>query len=126
MKAHHPPASLDSESDTDPVPAPARKPRGRILGFLALLFIGLAVLVIGYEAYLWAESGRYRMLTLGELWYRVDAAGLNLAQALVQRYLSPGAWDVVVVPLLLRVAWPTFMLSGLVVLTLAYLRRRRR
>jgi hypothetical protein len=125
VKAHTPPVSLGSEPDTTPVPAPARKPRGRLLGLLAFLFIGLAVLVIGYEAMLWAESGSYRMLTLGELWYRLDASGLNLAQAIVQRYVSPAAWDYAVVPMLLRVAWPTFMLSGLVVLTLAYLRRRR-
>ncbi len=46
----------------------------------------------------------------GELWFRLDAASLNLVQALVQRYLTPALWDPAIVTLL---QWPAWLVAAI-------------
>ncbi|TVQ35279.1 MAG: hypothetical protein EA356_08320 [Geminicoccaceae bacterium] len=50
---------------------------------------------------------------LGELWFNLDPFSLNLTQAVVQRYLHPGLWDAVLLPVLFQ---PTALVTGLLAL----------
>lgn len=119
-------ADLAKTSEATESQAPKRKASllRRFLLFFALVFLALAVVSLGYELLLWVETGRYRVLTLGELWYSVDPGGLNLAQAIVQRYVSPDLWDGPILALLLRPGWPTFAFSGVLLLIVTRLFRR--
>jgi hypothetical protein len=64
-------------------------------------------------------SGRAVSLKpLGQVWYEADAGSLNLAQALVERYLFPRLWDPVITTLL---NWPAFVLPLALAALLAFL-----
>jgi hypothetical protein len=96
----------------------------RVLGWLFLL-AGVAAfgrdLLRSFDA-----GGAFRLSALGELWYALDPGSLNLAQAVVQRYLWAPLWDPGLITLLL---WPAaFVLGGLglVLLVLGRLGRARR
>ena len=71
------------------------------------------------------DAGAWRVLALGEIWYEIDAASLNFAQAVVQRYLWPFLWEPVITSVLLLPGWAAFGAPGLV-LAWAFRRRRRR
>ena len=53
---------------------------------------------------------------LGELWFRLAPASLNLTQAVVQRYVHPALWDGVLLPLLLQ---PTVLVATVLALIFA-------
>lgn len=105
------------------------------MGFLrgigwALLLI--AVLVIAYGIYIWQGGVPVFEETGGEHWFKTDQESLNLAQAIIQRYLHPSIWDPFLVNILL---WPVGAALGLVfavfavpgiVLVTVFRRRRRR
>ena len=40
-----------------------------------------------------APSGDRRLASIGELWFAIDPAGINVTQAVIQRYLHPSIWD---------------------------------
>lgn len=62
--------------------------------------------------------------SLGEVWYALAPGSLNLAQAVVQRYISPALWDPVIIWVL---GQPATAVSGLIAaaLTALYVLRRR-
>lgn len=92
----------------------------RVLGWL-FLFACLAVLVgDGVSA---LQTGTFRFVAAGELWYRLDAGSLNLLQALIEQYVSTWLWDKVFVPGLLLPAFLLLLVPGV---SLSYLARRRR
>ena len=57
-----------------------------------LLFLALGGLVHGLV------QGEF--ITLGELWFRLNRFSLNLAQAVIERYIVSALWDFVLAPLL--------------------------
>ncbi|MDA0655911.1 MAG: hypothetical protein O2912_05835 [Proteobacteria bacterium] len=93
------------------------------------VFVGLLFAILG--AGLWIY-GADITLSAGKLWYDLDSASLNTVQALIQRYIHPGLWDSVVVPLINRPAWEAFAILVLVftlvggLMSSAGRRRRRR
>jgi hypothetical protein len=94
---------------------------GRFLGWL-IIIAGLAVLardvIAGIETGVWAP------IALGQLWFDIDRSSLNLAQAVVQRYISPVLWDPVIVWVLYRWAFAIFLILGAIFLSV--FRRRAR
>ena len=96
---------------------------GRSIGWLLLL---LAAAAAGYEAVGALDSGVWRLRALGEIWYEIDAASLNFAQAVVQRYLWPFLWEPVITSVLLLPGWAAFGAPGLVLAWVCRRRRRRR
>lgn len=98
----------------------------RFVGRL-LVLIGLLFALLG--AGLWL-SGADITVPAGQLWFQMDSASLNTTQSFIQRYIHPGLWDGVIVPLLQRPAWEAVailvlafaLVSGL----LASIGRRRR
>jgi hypothetical protein len=86
------------------------------------LLAGAAVLARDVAAYF--DSHLWAPIVLGQLWYELDRSSLNLAQAVIQRYVSPVLWDRIVVAVLLCWVWAVLVGLGGVMLVLA--RRRRR
>ena len=95
----------------------------RMAGWLLLL---LAVAVLGYEAVAALDSGTWRVHALGEIWFAIDVGSLNLAQAVIQRYLWPFLWEPVITSVLLLPGWAVFGAPGLVLAWTGRTRRRRR
>ena len=87
---------------------------GRILGWLVLLS-GLAVLARDVMAGI--ETGEWTPIALGQLWYDIDSSSLNLAQAVVQRYISPVLWDPVILGLLYCWAFAVLLVLGATLLS---------
>ena len=109
---------------------------GRIIGWIFLL-IGLFVLSrdlillgIGYDLFAWLNTRHAAPIVLGELWYAINPASLQLLQPAIQRHIHPALWDWVVQPMLLWWAWPVFTVIGGALLALCRRRgdrpRRRR
>jgi hypothetical protein len=92
---------------------------GRLIGW-ALLLAGIIVAI--QDGLVWYETHVFQFSSGGEVWYKVDRDSLNLAQAVVQRYLSPDIWEAGILPALV---WPaTATLAGLGLILLLLFRRR--
>lgn len=98
----------------------------RLTGYL-LLFAAAASLA--FEVTLAFGGDGYRMVMIGELWFRIDqglgTASLNVSQAVIQRYVSPWLWENVVQGALEFPAWPCFAVFGLVLVWISVWRYRR-
>ena len=95
----------------------------RMAGWLLLL---LAAAALGFEAMAALDSGTWRVRALGEIWFAIDVGSLNLAQAVIQRYLWPFLWEPVITSVLLLPGWAVFGAPGLVLALTGRTRRRRR
>ena len=95
----------------------------RALGWL-LLFASIAVLVDDSITAL--QTGSFRLVAAGELWYRLDTGSLNLLQSVIQRYISVWAWDTIFVPVLLAPALVVLFVPAAVLLLLTRKRKRQR
>ncbi|NIZ00517.1 hypothetical protein [Thalassospira lucentensis] len=95
----------------------------RALGWV-LLFASIAVLVDSSITAL--QTGSFRLVAAGELWYRLDAGSLNYLQYMVQTYISVWAWDNLFVPVLLAPALVVLFVPALLLLLLARKRKRQR
>lgn len=66
-----------------------------------LVVLGLATLFAGFAA----TTAMMGAGALGTFWFRADPGSLNAFQAGVQRYVAPGLWTSIVVPVLRQPAW---------------------
>ena len=96
---------------------------GWIVGWLLVL---AALAAVGYETFGWLSGSGYRLRALGELWFELDPASLNIAQAAIQRHVWPWLWDGVALKLLLVPAWAFFGAPGILLAWGCRRRRRRR
>ena len=96
---------------------------GRIIGWVLLL---AALAAAGYEAMAAINSGGWRPIALGELWYRLDRGSLNLIQAVVQRYIAPWLWEPGIASILRLPGWVVFGVPAGLLLWLCRNRRSRR
>jgi hypothetical protein len=113
---------------------PAEGGHDRRMGVLKVLgqvFVALGAAMLGIGAWL-RFAGHDLTMPAGQLWFTVDKASLNLTQAIIQRYVSAGLWDSVMVPLLLLPGWKAigllFLICGAIggLLLIVAARRRRR
>ena len=94
----------------------------RILGWILVL---LALGAAAYEIMVAINGpGGWRMIALGELWFKLHPHSLNAFQAGIQRYLTPWLWEPVITTILLWPGWLVFGVPGLLAVILC--RRRRR
>lgn len=94
----------------------------RIVGWVLLL---LACAALGWDLAVWAREGSFEPMSGGDLWASIHRPGLNLVQAVIQRYILPDLWDYVVLPILLTPLWQVLALPGLVIALLCRRRGRR-
>ena len=90
----------------------------RLLGWLLLLPAGC---VIGWELAILAETGTFRLYTLGELWFELHPASLSAYRGMVEQHVSSMLWDKILAPMLLRQAVVVFALPGLALTTIPWL-----
>ena len=76
----------------------------RRFGYLLLL---LAIFLVALDFYQWFETGEFSVTALGARWFALHPASLNLAQAVIERYIWPPLWDPAITTLLL---WPSWVL----------------
>jgi hypothetical protein len=96
---------------------------GRVIGWVALL-AGAAVLM--RDLLVWIDTKHWAPLALGQLWYDLNRSSLNLAQAVIQRYIHPFLWDPIIVSILLSWAFVVLMFLGALLLVAFRNRRPRR
>ena len=92
-----------------PDPEPRQIRRHRRLAALGTVLVVIAAAAFGYEMLAAVGGGGWRIVPTGELWFAIDTGSLNLAQAVVQRYVHPGLWDPVIAGLL---QWPLWSILG--------------
>jgi hypothetical protein len=95
---------------------------GRLIGWVAFL-AGAAVLV--RDVLVWIYTKHWGPIALGQLWFSLDRSSLNLAQAVVQRYIHPFLWDPIIVSILLSWAFAVLMIVGVLLLVVFRKRVRR-
>jgi hypothetical protein len=81
----------------------------QVAGTIGRALAAVACVALAYELDAYSETGAYRAIPLGELWFNVHVASLNLIQAVVQRYLHPFLWDPIITTVL---QWPAWSLLG--------------
>jgi hypothetical protein len=84
---------------------------------VGVLFLLVAATALAFEVMAFAQTGSYRMVPSGELWFMIHVGSLNLIQAITQRYIHPALWDPVIAALL---QWPAWSLLGAPGIVLAY------
>jgi len=87
----------------------------RALGWVLL---ALAVGTVVHDGLVWWSEGALRLLSLGELWSRIDLDSLNRVQSGVQNHLSTGLWSGLAVPILKLPALASFVIGGVAFLWL--------
>ena len=96
-----------------------------VVRVFGLLFVLAALGVLAVDLTGTAEGAGVSLMPLGQLWYGLDPGSLNLAQAVIERYIWVVLWD----PLLLTVLqWPAavvFAVLGGALLALDFLRIRK-
>jgi hypothetical protein len=94
-----------------------------VLRFIVYIFAILAVAAAGYEAFQAVSNDGWKMIALGELWFKLDAQSLSVSQAGIQRYVAPWLWEPVITTILL---WPGWAVFGVPALLLMWAGRKRR
>ena len=92
----------------------------RIFGVWLLIAAFIVLVVDGTRS---IASNRLLPMLVGEAWFKFDAAGLSIAQAAVERHVSPVVWDPVITSLL---TIPVCVALGVLALLFLWLGRRRR
>lgn len=94
---------------------------GRVIGWILL---ALGFMALGHDFLNYLNSDAWQSILLGELWYMLDAQGLNFTQAIIQRYLFPALWDPTITTVLLWPAWADFIVPGMVFLIIFHKRKK--
>ena len=66
------------------------------------LTAAIIILFMDWQA---TQGTAFQATRAGELWHQVSPTGLNLTQAIIERYISPALWSAVMLPLLLAPVW---------------------
>jgi hypothetical protein len=87
----------------------------RTLGWLLIL---LATAVLGSELFTLADTGRFELSSLGEVWNGFHPESLRVVQTSVEGHVSVALWNDLLAPLLPYKAVLVFALPGVVLAAL--------
>ena len=90
-----------------------------------LLLVG-ALVVGARDINRYVETESYEPLVGGELWYDLHAPSLNLAQAVIERYVLVALWDPLILTILQIPAWVLFAVPGILLSVFCRAGRRQR
>lgn len=76
----------------------------RIIGGWFLLAAVIALVYDGTKT-LGSGDGEIVMTPLGQHWFNIHAASLNISQAAIERHVAPWLWDPVITSILTTPAW---------------------
>ena len=85
----------------------------RVLSTFGLLLALFGLAVLAYDVAQAVEYGGFQMTAVGDIWYGIHAASLNLVQAVIERYLWPPLWDPLLTTILLWPAGIFYLVIGL-------------
>lgn len=91
----------------------------RILAWLLLL---AALVAAGAELIGSLQAGTWTPITAGEVWFKTHLYSLNLAQAIIQRYIHPAIWDPGIVTVLLWPAWLVALVPAVVLMVIGLMK----
>ncbi len=94
--------------------------------FFGWLFALATFAVAAWELFARDPEKGFQLRPAGELWKHIDLGSLNLVQAVIERYIWPRLWVQVVFKQLLLPSILIPLVPELVLLTLCYMRVRRR
>jgi hypothetical protein len=94
-----------------------------LLRLSGLWICALALLGLVLDGVHSIAANEFVIKSLGETWFKFDNASLNLVQAVIQRHLHPLIWDPTIQTIL---TMPTWLVGGIIGLSLIYLGRKRR
>lgn len=94
-----------------------------IIRILAWIVFCFAMAVMGAEALVFVESGRYHPLTLGAVWQNFHMLSYIRTEEMVRALLSPKLWDPLLVAVLNCPTWA--LLAGSAFVLWAGPRRHR-
>jgi hypothetical protein len=83
---------------------------------LGWFLLALAVAVTVNDALAWWSEAHFHLLTLGELWAKLEPGSLAETQRSVQRFANPTLWQTLARPVLAVPAIPAFLVIGLLLL----------
>ena len=92
----------------------------RLIGWL-LILAALAVL-LWCDVRGWYRTGTWRMIPAGQVWFNLHHSSLNLAQAVIERYVARFLWFPVIATIL---QWPAVLVLGVPGLVLLIIGHRR-
>lgn len=69
--------------------------------FIGLWLVAGALIALVVDGAKSIAAGSIVTTPLGQLWYDLDPASLNTAQAAIERHVHPGLWDPVILAVLL-------------------------
>lgn len=78
-----------------------------------MLSLAAAVILAVVDATRSIAASELVLTPLGNSWFAVSPGTLNLAQALVQRYVFPGLWDPLIVSILNLPGFAVFLVLAL-------------
>ena len=81
----------------------------RIAGLAGWALAATALAAFANDLVSFEQTGTYRAIPAGQVWFEIHAASLNLIQAMVQRFFHPLLWDPVIATML---QWPAWSLLG--------------
>ena len=81
----------------------------QIAALVGWILAAAALVAFANDVVSFAQTGTYRVIPAGEVWFNGHVASLNLTQAVVQRFLHPLLWDPVIATML---QWPAWSLLG--------------
>lgn len=94
-----------------------------ILRLLGAVLVLAALWPLLREMTMLLHGAGHHFIPLGQLWFEIDPATLNMLQAGIQRRISPGLWEDVIQPFLTWPAWPVLIATGLTLILISRVRR---
>ncbi|WP_439578878.1 hypothetical protein [Elioraea sp.] len=94
-----------------------------ILRLLGAVLILAALWPLVRETAMGVSEAGHSFIPLGQLWFEINPASLNMLQAGIQRRISPGLWEGVIQPVLTWPAWPVLIGTGLGLILVGRTRR---
>jgi hypothetical protein len=95
----------------------------RALGWILIVAGGV---LLAADIVAWTRAGAMAPTPLGRVWFDLDRFSLNLAQAIVERYVAAALWQSAIGPALLQPGWVVFPALGAGCLALSRLLRALR
>jgi hypothetical protein len=97
-----------------------------VLRVVGGLLCAVALVAVMADLSLWISSGAWHSATVADHWQRINPHTLNLAQAVIERYVSAWLWDFVIRIILGWPTWAVLGVPGIILLALPRRRTRRR
>ena len=89
-----------------------------VIRLVGVVFFAAGLIAFANDLWLWDGQNQFTMRSLGEWWFRISPGGINLTQAVIQRYIWPTLWDPLILNLLEEPAAAVLGLPGLAILFL--------